>query len=303
MLYYYQAYGLTVQSSIELPALVGNSERSLIEPICVGVGLVPTELLKIATVQNSICTYNEDEFKYEVASIARYYVANGVQIVIEPLCENWDKILLYLYSNCLAAALLQRNLILFHVSGILTSANKAVLFAASSKVGKSTTALMLQQKGYAPFTDDTALITVENNVCYAQASYPMARLWQNTIELQTVYDESDKQNIYAELDKYGFSFHDNFESKKIEVAGVVFLEEVGNEIKIKSLKAIETIQLLSENIYRRHWLNGMNKGRLQFEQLTSVANVMSAHKATRPQNQPTFEVFAATIEQQILKTF
>lgn len=302
MPYHYQAYGLPIVSSVELPALLGLNEPFGDTPIYVEQGIVPAELVNMAVAQSSFSAYNEHELKYEVANVARYYVANGEQVIIEPFCDNWHQILLYFYSNCLAAALFQRNLIPFHLSGVFTKANQVLLFAAPSRTGKSTTALMLQQKGYAPFTDDTALLTIENGVCYAQASYPMARLWQNTIELQNVYSDADKQYIHAELDKYGFSFHDHFVSEKVAVAGIVFLEEAGEEIQIKSLKPMEIMQLLDNNIYRRQWLNGMKKGKLQFEQLTSLASVLPAYKATRPHNRPTFEEFANVIEQQIIKT-
>ncbi len=303
MPYHYQAYGLLIVSGIELPALLGASCALSELPICVEEGVVPANLVHAPLQENPLCVYNEHEFKYEIPAVARYYVANGERIIVEPLGDNWDQTLLYLYSNCLAVALFQRNLIPFHVSGVFVETNKVLLFAAPSRTGKSTTALILQQKGYAPFTDDTALLTVENGICYAQASYPMARLWQNTIAIQTVYNDNNKQYIYAELAKYGFSFHDHFVGEKVAVAGVVFLEEAGEEIKIQPLKALETMQLLGQNIYRGQWLNGMKKGKLQFEQLTSLANVLPAHQATRPENQPTFEEFADVIEQQIIKNY
>ena len=75
---------------------------------------------------------------------------------------------------------------------------------------------MLQQRGYDPFTDDTAVLTVENGICYAQASYPMMRLWQNTISQQTLLPEADKVSLWAdaEIDKYGFHFHKQFVAQK-----------------------------------------------------------------------------------------
>jgi hypothetical protein len=301
MPYHYQAYGIPIISEIELPALSGFDELFPAAPVYVSCGTVAETLLQLPNEEKPFSLFNENEFRYELPDIARYYIAHGTQIVIEPLCNNWDEILLYFYANGLAAALLQRNLIPFHVSGVFTEPNKVLLFAAPSRTGKSTTALMLQQKGYAPFTDDTALLTVENGRCYAQASYPMARLWQNTIELQSVYAEAEKQPIFAKIDKYGFSFHDQFSTQKVEVQAIVFLEEVGTDIKIEAFKASHTMQHLGANIYRGQWLQGMKKQHLQFLQLTSIAKVLPAYKATRPQNRPTFEAFAEAIENEIIK--
>jgi len=273
------------------------------KPIFVTQGVVGAELQNIPFEQNSISTFNENEFRYEIPNVAKYYVANGEQVIVEPLCENWDEILLYFYSNCMAAILFQRNMIPFHVSGVFVDENKVLLFAAPSRTGKSTTALMLQQRGYAPFTDDTAVLSVENGLCYAQASYPMIRLWQSTIEKQTILSEVNKKPLWAdaEIKKYGFHFHEQFISRKVQVMGIIFLEEVGAEIKIERLTPIQNIQLLMTNIYRRQWLNGMRKGKLQYSHLTAIVKAIPAYKATRPKDIATFEKFAETIEREIIK--
>lgn len=297
----YLAYGIPVISSIELPALFGTTDTNGLTPIIVEVGTVAPTLRDTPLEQKPFTMFNEQEFRYEIPEVARYYVSEGNQIVIEPLGDNWDEILLYVYCNCLAAALFQRNLIPFHVSGVFIRAKEVLLFAAPSRTGKSTTALMLQHKGYAPFTDDTALLVVKDGHAYAQASYPMMRLWQNTIEQQSLLQEVDKQQLFAELNKYGFAFHEQFVEEDVKVAGIVFLEEEGTEITIEKLKPKTTMQLLGMNIYRRQWLNGMKKQLLQFKQLTTLANAIPAWKAVRPQGTLTFESFATSIDEQIIQ--
>jgi len=302
MPYQYQAYGIPVVSDIELPALSGIDGDLDAKPLFVTQGVVGDVLQNTPLQQNAISTFNAHELRYELPHVARYYVANGEQVIVEPFCDNWHEILLYFYSNCLAAILFQRNLIPFHVSGVFVETNKVLLFAAPSRTGKSTTALMLQQRGYAPFTDDTAVLSVKNGHCYAQASYPMIRLWQNTIEKQTILAEVNKKTLWAdsEIKKYGFHFHEQFNTQKVQVMGVVFLEEAGTGITIKRLTPLQNIQLLGNNIYRGQWLNGMKKGKLQFNHLTSIAKVVPAYKATRPKDKATFEDFAAAIEKEII---
>jgi hypothetical protein len=203
----------------------------------------------------------------------------------------------------MASVLFQRNLIPFHVSGVFINDTKVLLFAAPSQTGKSTTSILLQQKGYAPFTDDTAVINVENEKCYAQASYPMIRVWQNTINNQTLLPETEKEYLWSdnEVDKFSYFFHEKFISKKVEIAGIVFLEKLGEQIQIESLKPTQSIQFLGQNIYRGLWLRAMNKGKLQFEVLTKIANKIPAYRAIRPENTPSFDVFAEAIENQIIK--
>jgi hypothetical protein len=303
MTYKYLAYGIPIISSIEFPAFIEYSDEINAKPIYVSQGKPPKTLEKPALDEKPFSILNENELLYTVPNVARYYVRNGEEIIIEPLEGNWSEILLFFYANCMAAVLFQRNLIPFHVSGVFVNKNQVLLFAAPSKIGKSTTSVMLQQKGYAPFTDDTAILSVEEGKCFAQASYPMIRLWQNSITQQTILEENAKQSIRTdiEIDKYGFTFHQQFVTEKVEVAGIVFLEAEGSEILVQKNKLNIAIQYLGNNIYRKQWLNGMKKQVLQFKQLTSIVNAVPTWTATRPKTQATFESFANTIEQQIIE--
>lgn len=303
MTYKYLAYGIPIISSVEFPAFVECYDKINAKPIYVSQGKVPETLRETALEEKPFSVFNENELLYAVPNVARYYVRNGEEIIIEPLEGDWSEILLFFYSNCMAAALFQRNLIPFHVSGVFINENKVLLFAAPSRTGKSTTSVMLQQKGYAPFTDDTAILCVEDGKCFAQASYPMIRLWQNSITQQTVFEGNSKQCIRTdiEIDKYGFMFHHQFVPEKVEVVGIVFLEAEGNEILIKKNKLNLAIQHLGNNIYRKQWLNGMKKQALQFKQLTSIVNAVPTWIASRPKAQATFESFADAIEQQVIE--
>lgn len=298
------AYGIPIISSVNLSAFIKTASLNGLKPINVSIGTVPEKLVGEPLEKKPFSVYNDLEFLFLMPRVAKYYVANGENIIIEPICDNQEDILLYFYSNCMAAALFQRNLIPFHVSGVFIDDNKVLLFAAPSRTGKSTTSVMLQQKGYAPFTDDTAILNVEDGKCYAYASYPMMRLWENTLNHQTLLNESEKQLLRrnVELNKFGFSFHDRFVVEKVEVVGMVHMALEGDEIKISKLNQSDAIELMSVNVYRKQWVKGMKKSVLQFRHLTDVANVLPAWKATRPKNKPTFSLFADTIDSQVIET-
>lgn len=301
-MYKYLAYGIPVVSTIELNAFVESTGEVVKQPINVSVGDVPDSLILPPLEVKPFSTFNENEFLYSVPNVARYYIRNGKEIIIEKQGGDWSEVLLFFYSNCMAAALFQRNLIPFHVSGVFIDENRVLLFAAPSRTGKSTTSVMLQQKGYAPFTDDTAILSMEGGKCFAHASYPMIRLWNNTIKEQRVLDESSKVNLRTdiELGKYGFLFHQDFVPHKVEVAGIVFLEAEGSEVKINKMKLSHGMQKLGNNIYRRQWLSGMKKNVIQFQHLTGIINTIPTWLAVRPKETPTFESFADAIEEQII---
>lgn len=301
MNYQYQAFGIPVHSEIELPALASQTTHLIQEPFYVYHDSVPESLVGLPTVQNPFSIFNEHELRYELPDVARYYIAQGQRITIEPLCDDWGQILLYFYSNCLAAVLFQRNFLPLHVSGVFIKSDKVVLLAAPSRTGKSTTAVMLQERGYQLFTDDVALIIEENYTLFAQASYPMVKLWENAFKNQNLFSEKDKYVTFSEINKHGFLFQDNFQSQKVELAGIIFLASEGVEIEIQALSQLQSFELLKDNIYRKQWVDGMNKTMLQFETLTKIASKIPAWKAIRPKNSKSFKSFAKAIETQILR--
>jgi hypothetical protein len=297
----YLAFGLPIISSIELPALNVSSSQDLQSPVKVSVGATPITLRRPPLEDEQECVYNDTEFIYQIEGIARYYVTDGNRITIEPFCSNWDEILLYVYSNCLAAILFQRNIVPFHVSGVFIDPNRVLLFAAPSGTGKSTTALKLQELGYAPFTDDTAVLSIENNICYAQASYPMIRIWQNTFEQQSLFVDAQKKQLYAEFDKFGFHFHERFDGKKVEVAAIVFLDKNGDEMSVNTASDMESFMGLGANVYRAHWLIGMKKGQLLFKKLKEINQVLPAFTAQRPGTKNSIESFPSFIEKHLIQ--
>jgi hypothetical protein len=300
MQYNYTVFNLSCRSSIPLPSFMVNEENGT-PSFEVVLGKVVPDFKNEPTVKKPFTQYNENEFFYQVPDIARYFVTDGNKVVIEPLCEDWDSILLFFYSNAIAAILFQKNLIPFHVSGVLDSRGGLWLFAAPSRTGKSTTALKLKEKGYTYFTDDTALITIENNSCVAIASYPVLRAWENTMNNQNVYEISEGKQLRAEINKFGIAFHNDFISTSENVKGIIFLEMKGDSIQIEKMKPAVGMQNLGDNIYRNTWVHGMNKQLLQFKTVAAISQKVSFWKAIRPKDQPSFDSFADAIIEQIIE--
>lgn len=120
MTFFYRAYNIPVISEIQLPSLICIKEQELgeIEPIFIKLGLVPEKLRDSANERKPFTTFNELELLFNLPDMANYYIKDGNEIIIEPLCDNYSEIYLNIYSNCLAAILYQRNILPFHVSGV-----------------------------------------------------------------------------------------------------------------------------------------------------------------------------------------
>ncbi|GAB3413710.1 hypothetical protein [Niabella aquatica] len=305
MMYHYLAFGIPVISEIELPALLPLKAAELMkDPVYVKLGAVPKEIPgAVQATPFTRCTANE--LSCIIPGKIKLYVSDGREIIMEPVNADYQGQLIYIYNTALTAILLQRNLVSFHVSGVFTGPGKVALFAADSGTGKSTLAVKLQELGYAPFTDDTAVLYIENGKCYAQASYPMMRLWEKTIVEQTLLNEDEKQKVYADdqRPKYGFSFHSTFTPEPAEVVQIIFLKKEGTEIQITPIKNAEAFTALSNNVFGARWTPAMQKTRLQFNIVSQVLNKVPCIRAIRPENRDSFTEFSVIIKKILQNDF
>lgn len=300
-MYHYEFYCQHIISEIEFPGLNQvESGKSNLRPILVFFGKTPEKLESAPTQEKPFSTFNENEFLYRIPKIANYYIRNGNEICIEPISENLTEVLLFFYSNALAAILYQRNLIPFHASGVKINEKQVILFPAPSRTGKSTTALFLDKLGYPIFSDDTVLLEVIDGKCYATPSYPIMRLWQNTIEKSEQFDVKDGYELRPGMSKFGISINDQYTYKKMEVTALVFLNNQTDELKIESLKTKDVFLHLGNNIYRKQWITGMKKQISQFHLVSAISQCVPAYLANRPKYKDTFDEFSSSIENEII---
>ncbi|MCH5715061.1 hypothetical protein [Niabella hibiscisoli] len=128
MTYHYLAFGIPVISEIELPALFPLKEsQNADNPIYVRLGTAPDQLVEKGQNADRCAVCNATEMLYTIPDKIRLYISNGNQITIEPIDSDYETNLIYFYSNGLAAALYQRDIIPFHVSGVFTQPGKVAL--------------------------------------------------------------------------------------------------------------------------------------------------------------------------------
>ena len=296
-------FGQWFVSEIKLPGILSIDPESfnLSKPIRVFNGKTPEKLEKPPTEEKPFSTFNESELLYRIPEIANYYIRNGNEIFMEPISANITEVLLYFYSSALTAVLYQRNLIPFHASGVKINEKQIILFSAPSRTGKSTTALFLDKLGCPIFTDDTVVLEVIDGKCFATPSYPIVRLWENTIDQNEKINKEDTYQLRPGISKFGISISDRFTYEKMELAGLVFLNnDKDDNIKIDQLKTKEVFTLLKNNVFRNQWIIGMKKQILQFQLVSSISQCVPAFSAQRPKSKPTFEEFAAIIEREIV---
>lgn len=302
----YQTFGLTLSSEIAFPELFmpDNPEYPLPD-VTVRLGKVPPRESVTGT-QKPFSVYNATEFWFLKPGIALYYVKEGREIVVEPLGGTEEEIRLFFLSNALGALLYQRDLIPLHASGVITVSGDVYLFTAPSRTGKSTLLYMLTQMGCRPFTDDVCVLHPDekdgtDTAFYATASYPVMKLWGETIKKFEADAPQVQRKLRPDIDKYGVDFHHAFYSAPLKVKGIIVLEadKTGTEISIEKLSALDAFKAVEKNVYRRHWVEGMGKGIVHFRHVGALANSIPVYLAKRPVQQDTIRTFAEAIHQVI----
>lgn len=294
--YTYKVFGQPIVSEIPLNALVKcDSFEFEADAIQVRLGVVNENLETLAIQDSNWYKFNASEFIYHLPGILKFSCKNGNEIVLEPLHDDMNHVLLFFYSNAIAAVLFQRGITPFHVSGVLDTAGKAWLFAAPSRTGKSTTALKLKERGFELFTDDTALLEVIDGKPMAIASYPMVRIWSETLESQKVFESDKAFQMRPNVDKFGIHFHDEFCQDPVEIGGIVFLNNQTDDLRIEQVSTIKSFRLLRQNVYRNNWVSGMGLEKGLYSRITSVVSGVPCYQAFRPKDVDSFDRFAEVI--------
>lgn len=298
--YTYRVFGITLWADCPLPGLMPCPEGK--EP---DVRLYQVEALpEMRTAPRSVkpfTSFNATELLLDLPSTARFLVRDGREIFLQPLLPDWERIQLVMQSSVLAALLYQRDVLPYHMSGVVSPAGRVWLFAGPSRVGKSTTALKLRERGYTYFTDDTVVFyPAETGELHAVASFPLVKAWKNTMEVQTTYAMEEAFLPNPEVEKYSIRIPDEFVTDPLPVAGIVLLKQAGDEIAIRKLSARDALVHVGQQVYRRPWMVALGKQRLQFESSSLIAQRVPVWEATRPKDAPTFDAFADALHTQIL---
>lgn len=295
----YLAFDLNVYATHDLPGLMPWPDGG--EPdVYVRVVEALPPFSSPPKVVKPFTSFHETEFLLDLPSYGRFFVREGREIFVQPLTADWEHLNLFLQSTVFAVLLYQRDMLPYHMSGVLDAHGRVWLFAGNSRVGKSTTSLQLRALGYRFFTDDTVVFRCTPAGCVALPSFPVVKAWKNTLEAQHVYALEDGFLPNPEVEKYSIRVRDEYVPTPAPVAGIVLLEQAGSEIVTRNLRPREVLERLSQHVYRKQWVIPMGKQRVQFEATTALAQHVPVWEAVRPADRPTYDTFAEALHTQIL---
>src|SRR5260221_878667 len=179
MAHIYQAYGLTIASTIPLAALVAGSAPPdvQIHPATI----TPKPLPPLTT--NSTTLVSADDIRITYPNIGTFLVRQGSEIQFDLNSGvTGDVIQWFILGPMFGILLHQRGLLTLHGSCIAVAHN-AIAFLAPSTGGKSTMAGTMNSRGHALLADAITALNIHDQNVNALPAFPHFRNWPEAATL------------------------------------------------------------------------------------------------------------------------
>lgn len=295
-LYRYKAFGLNIESEIEIPEFVPeNGEPDVF--ICLGE--VPESIVNplFAGVRFQA---SPGQFLLKVDNIASFYAEGGRTITIKPFLNAQEAdIRLFLLGSAFGALVHQRGMLPMHGSSI-SICGKAYIFSGISGVGKSTLAAGLMNRGYELLSDDISVVSVdETKHPIVFAGYPGVKLWADSLT-KLGKDPENYQRVRTKLNKHHLHAQGQYHSEALLLGGVYILQTKNTDgIQMESLKGIEKFNALKNNTYRLNFIKGLGNTESHFNHISTLASHCPVKRIIRSSKTFSLHELLNLIEQEL----
>ena len=218
------------------------------------------------------------EFWLAVKGIARYHVAEGRRLVVQPIGGGVVDVGAFFVSSVCAAVLMQRGIVALHASAVATDAG-AVLFMGGSGIGKSSLLTALLQRGHAMLADDVTGVVVRDGGAVALPAFPNLRLWTNMLD-DLGWRTRAGDRVRAGVDKYWVSAP-RFQTEPVAIR-CCFALGIGERVAATRLAPQAALASLGRNTYRKRFLAGSGMEATHFRAMTHIAHRLPVLELTRP---------------------
>ncbi|MBU8892223.1 MAG: adenylyl-sulfate kinase [Bacteroidales bacterium] len=273
----YKAFGLIIKSDFEIPELLVFKG---LPDVQIKSGKAPVQLKEI-TKYGVKYQAAKNEFLLEVDHIAKYYVNDGAQIVVEPYKGAVDKeVRLFLLGSAFGALFLQRGLLPVHGSTVKFG-NSATIFTGLSGVGKSSIAAYFVSKGYHVLADD---ISVVNHKLEVVPGFPNMKIWNDVLQKLDI-NEKSLAEIRPNMKKFQLPVNDNYFNEALALKNIVIIITKNSPgFEYEELSGIKKFNAIKSNTYRYRFVQALEQQLDHFQLLNKLLPEIKVYKVTRPQS-------------------
>ena len=296
---FYTAYGMIFTSPIPLPFALPSRSLTHEVDFTVSLGKTPERLpnpsrkrtLKPARMGRWEMT--KDAFLMDVPGVARYLVTGRDHVRVSLYGDEYLAGV-YLAGTVFNVLLMQRGIILFHASSIMTE-NGAVLFLGPSGIGKSSILAALLNRSYSILSDDASGIVLDADKRFlVLPAFFCTRLRMDTLKMvgwrvpaQTLMREgTDKHTLPVE----------RFHSTPAPLHSVYILTRKDiPDVRIKRLAIFPAFKWLHKYVYKKYILTGTGHQLKLFGTLEKISKTRPVSLVERPIHPFLFDMLADRI--------
>ena len=278
---FYKMYGLIIKSEFEIPEAYEITEQKQWD-VFVEMGQPSMEILKQAK-EGKVCQLEKGKMWFYLENMGLFYTENGNYIRIYRETERLTDLARnsYLTGTVMGLILFQRGIIPIH-SGAVAKNGKVVCIVGYSGAGKSTTSVMLREKGCEFVSDDVSAITIEDKKVMVSLAFPQQKLCKDAA-LRQGYHLEDLIYIDEFRDKYAIRLQDGFIKEALPLGAIVELEvAAGESVEVREIVGIEKMELLFRNIYRGLALNEIGMSGEMRRNILKIAEKVPMYQIKRP---------------------
>jgi hypothetical protein len=284
----YRAYGLEVQSQLELPELYAGQSGCDVS-------------ISIVRASSSTQPSNGGVSRFEIVDgVATYFnknigcitVRGGSEIVVAPVANVDEQLLrLIILGPAFAMALHQRGGLVLHASAVSLQ-GKAILLVGEKGRGKSTTANALHAAGGTFLTDDVAALTSIEGVPMIAPGFPISKI--DPKALDAMREPSDELfSIAGHRIKKGRKITERFAEESFPVHHIVSLA-AGSAVASRVMSKSDAMFELMRHSFAARWLPSSHADANNFNRCALLANFVPMHLLERPMKlsslRPTIEL-------------
>lgn len=233
----------------------------------------------------------ENHMLIHVENVARFYIADGKRITIEPFHNvKFSTIKLYLFGVAFAPLLFQRGNFPLH-GGALNINGKGIIISGDSGAGKSTLSLALMKKGFSLISDDISVLSNYEDDIYVNSSYRLQKISHNTA-INFGMDVSQLEKIEDEEKYYLPLGNDEFSHEVPLTALYELVPSDCNDVYIEEISGSNKLMTLIHNTYYLQFIDCLELSNEHFKFCSNLANKIKVFRIYRPKS-------GFSVEQQI----
>lgn len=297
MSHFYSAYGLTLQSEIQLPELIST----LATDADVWIHFDAIIDSPLQTENTLHCYQNTDAGMYLYwQGVGTFLIQEGQDVLIDLEIDlDEDRLRLFILGAVMGVVLHQRGFLVLHASAVALE-GEAVAFIGQKRWGKSTMAATLHDRGHSLIADDVVALEIQRHQIQVQPAFPQIKLWPDAVACIGKQPE-DLPRLGARLEKRNHQLSSGFMADILPLRYIFVLGQ-GDEVAIKPLPPQEIIQHLMQNSYVTRFEQTLlhERGASHFKQLMILAQQVPLLRLLRPASLDLLPDIATLVENHIL---